>query len=233
MNRRPSSGEIYRHFKDKLYQIITIAKHSETGEELVIYQALYGDYKCYARPLEMFVSEVDHEKYPNVKQKYRFERRTSCETEVVCEKTVYKVENVEKQQKESVQRPIETSSFQTTESFIKKDNINRNINKVESLSLNRQENTKNRNIAENSSSKDRIKNMSTEEKMMAFFDTDDLEERYKILSSLRDDITDTMIDNMAVVMDIVIEDGNLTKRYDDLKHAIQTKQRYEQNTRLR
>lgn len=74
MERMPKPFEQYRHFKGGRYQILCVAEREDTGEQLVIYQALYGDGKIWARNLEEFTSEVDHEKYPDVKQRWRFER---------------------------------------------------------------------------------------------------------------------------------------------------------------
>ena len=76
-------GDIVQHFKrewvsadtsEYLYKVLAVAHHTENGEKLMIYQALYAPFKICARPYDMFMSEVDKEKYPDIKQKYRFEK---------------------------------------------------------------------------------------------------------------------------------------------------------------
>lgn len=187
MQRIPRSGEIYRHFKNKLYQIVTTATHSETGEQMVIYQALYGDYQVYARPLAMFVSEVDHRKYPQVEQKYRFERikRSFADCgEPVCEAA----EDALPETKPKERKETETIQVSRTQRP-SRDTVN--------------------------------------PKLMEFLDTEDLDERYEILLSMRDEITNHMINSMAVVTDVVIPEGDVNDRYEQLKSCLRTKQRYE------
>ena len=71
--RKIKTNTIYRHFKGDKYLVIDIVKNSETDEDMVLYQGLYGSCQKYVRPYEMFASKVDKEKYPNVEQEYRFE----------------------------------------------------------------------------------------------------------------------------------------------------------------
>lgn len=165
LGRRPKNGEIYRHFKGGLYRIETIAVHTETGEELVVYQALYGDFKMYARPLAMFLEETDRGKYPDAAQRYRFER---VETE-----------------NEGMPEAEEKGAFNADGAG------------------------------------------TVHPKLMEFLDADRMEDKYNILVSMRDCVTDGMINTMAVVLDVVIPEGELAERYEQLKLCVRTKQRYE------
>lgn len=81
MERKIKINWVYHHFKWKSYIVEWIAKHSETLEEYVVYRQLYWNNELYIRPLDMFLSEVDHEKYPDVKQTYRFETEEELSNE--------------------------------------------------------------------------------------------------------------------------------------------------------
>lgn len=74
MRREPMESQLYRHFKGNVYRVICVAQHTESGEKMVVYTRNDIQDKCYVRPLEMFLSEVDAQKYPDVKEKYRFTR---------------------------------------------------------------------------------------------------------------------------------------------------------------
>lgn len=194
MDRTPKPGEFYRHFKNKLYQIVTVATHSETGEKLVIYQALYDDFGVYARPLDIFVSEVDHEKYPDVKQKYRFERITpqTKQTDTQVKSEAVRQSAAKMPEAGSVQ--VQTSKAQVA---------------------------------------DADDDQAPNPQLIKFLDADTLEEKYNILVSMSDTITDRLLDDMAVVMDVVLPAAPLMERYEDLKNIIRTRQHYEFANRLR
>lgn len=206
---KPRSGEKYLHFKNKLYQIVTVAKHSETGEELVIYQALYGDFCIYARPFSMFISEVDHEKYPQVPQKYRFMLVEQYQSEDISEPFV------ETAMEESVSG--EPESGKVYENTMSKEEKRHEDTMPES-----EKEQNSRNSSGYIGNKKDVTDL-----LMDFYDAGSYGEKYKILTAMREGITDTMINNMAVVLDVVISEGPLEKRYEELKRCLRTYEKYE------
>lgn len=221
MERIPKSGEFYRHFKNKLYQVITVATHSETGEELVIYQALYGDYKTYARPLAMFTSEVDHEKYPEVTQKYRFERVEPGDWEKHVEQASAWEDTgaASDADCDGAEKFPDTAGYRKCEEVQTQENIAQGTAQI----------TEDSRTVENQA--DELKDQINP-KVLEFLDTEDFDERYNILVSLRDELDDQMVNILAVALDVVIPEGRLEERYDALKNCLRTRQRYE-STRLR
>ena len=110
MNQIPQAGEIYQHFKGKLDLIVALATHTETGEQLVIYQALYGEFQVFARPLSMFLEKVDAKKYPDAAGKDRFMRIPMAEAAAVPQPVPAPSENPVEP------RPAAMSSESTVES---------------------------------------------------------------------------------------------------------------------
>lgn len=233
MRTDPKPQEMYRYFKGNIYQIRCLAKHSETGEMMVVYQAMYDTFQIYVRPLDMFMEEVDHVKYPDVKQKYRFELLQDMEMTSSVQSQSYDLE------KDLMQLQIHMQDGKTVQpqTHVQEELADQQqIRAQEDLLAQPQTHAQ-----ADAATQLQTTCIQTEESdeqvhidplVMEFLDADTYEQRLNILAALRHRITDDMINTMAVAVDLEIKDGNIEERYEELKNCLLTFERYECN-RLR
>lgn len=185
MARQLVIGGFYRHFKDKLYQVKGTAIHSETKEKMVIYQGLYGSYEMYVRPYDMFLSEVDHIKYPDVVQKYRFEL-------------------------------IDIKTGKSLEADYEEKNQNMESEKSEELEE-----------LEESKESEESEESEEDSKLIRFLDAYDYKEKLDILTSMRGELNDGLIDIMAESIEVAVPEGDITDRYNSLRKCLMAHTKYE------
>ncbi|MCD8133631.1 MAG: DUF1653 domain-containing protein [Clostridiales bacterium] len=216
----PMPGEKYLHFKNRLYQVISVAYHSETMEKYVVYQALYGDFKTYIRPYEMFISEVDHEKYPDVTQRYRFRYLEDADDHVSGE-APGEHDDTEKRLSDDPsegESPLRTSPTKTPLPEFSPETESPAGSLPETGCLLK---------AKTEASPEDHTEGHLNPWLDKILDARDFDEKYKIVCDMHNDVTDRLIDDIAVVMDLAIPEGDLKSRYDQLKYCLRTRQRYE------
>lgn len=125
MRENPKPFEVYQHFKGNQYQILTLAKDSEDGRDLVVYQAMYGDYQVYVRDLEQFMSPVDREKYPSASQRYRFEKKSKGEVGTEAAGTTQSAQPESREEKEQTEAFLDpdVAAFLDADSYSQKLDI--------------------------------------------------------------------------------------------------------------
>lgn len=217
--RTPRPQEIYRHFKGRLYQVLTLARHSETGEVLVVYQALYGDYGVFARPLSMFCSEVDAVKYPGAMQKERFQLWKGSEEahalfageSPVTGNREARAKQPEEDRQTRGKQPEEDRQTRAKQS----DGMFSQKEKPAEPSVQAAE-----------------EEVQLDPRLLRFLDANRMEEKMEILDSMQGDVTDEMIDIMAISLDTEIVSGEASERIAALRETIQMRLRFE-SSRLR
>ncbi|MGN0424250.1 MAG: DUF1653 domain-containing protein [Acetatifactor sp.] len=209
----PKVHEIYKHFKGNLYQITAIAEHTETGELLVIYQAMYGEFKTYARPLSMFISRVDREKYPEVTQEFRFELQgPEAERQRAALGTFSGMETAAVSKDAAVQEKVPEQG-QKSETGEKPP-----MHAVKPM-------TDEKSVASDRCTAE--EELQLDPGVLEFLDADSYEEKLNVLAGLHHRITDHMLTTMAISCDIEVGEGDIEKRYSQLRNCLLTLQKYE------
>lgn len=226
MRDNPKPYEIYRHFKGNTYQILAIAKDSEDGHLIVVYQALYGSYEIYARDLVQFMSPVDHINYPEVEAQYRFTKVESAQP-IVNGGNVHSYNRSDSKTDTGYSDSRSNSKANTVHSESRSDvNVN-----AEYQSSQSDEKT-NAGHQDDRSDVKTDTDYQMDPQVEAFLDADSYEEKLNILAGLHRRITDDMLQIMALTMDIELNPGSTQERYDELKNCLLTRDKFEADRRF-
>ena len=222
MNQIPQAGEIYQHFKGKLYRIVALATHTETGEQLVIYQALYGEFQVFARPLSMFLEKVDAKKYPDAAGKDRFMRIPMAEAAAVSRPVAAPSENPVELRPDAMssENPVEPRPAAMS---------SENPVEPRSAAMPSESTVESRAVA--ASSENSVE-PQPDPGLLAFLDADSYEEKLEVFAALEGKADLHMLNAIAASLDLELSEGSLEEQYDTLKSCLMTLERYECN-RLR
>lgn len=223
--------EQYVHFKGGRYQVLNLAEMEDTGEILVIYQALYGEGRIYARPLSSFVSEVDRKKYPDAAQYWRFRRVVPPEDEPALSRSAGNAQehtacarpteqSIARDAQERAVRGADLPAGKPSSQAARSSDWN-SFEAPDSLAVR----SSDRNGADDPA-------FAQDEPALApavldFLDAETADERLGILAAARGTLTDEMIDTMAYALGIEVEPGPIDSRYLDLRECLLTISRYE------
>jgi hypothetical protein len=214
-DRVPQPGQIYNHFKNKLYQIITLGYDAETGEAMVVYQALYGEFKTYIRKLESFLSEVDHVKYPEVVQKYRFELKN------------LKEESTSEPTERQMASPMPVHAVPSE--AISKDEGRQQVELQSEVPEQKEVGIETPEVAVPAAVTE-INGVNAV--LLKFLDADSFYKKLEVITSNRKHMNDRVINDMAVSLDCTVEEGPLENRIQGLIFCLQALCRFE-DKRLR
>lgn len=226
MRDNPKPYEIYRHFKGNIYQILAIAKDSEDGHLIVVYQALYGSYEIYARDLVQFMSPVDRIKYPEAEAQYRFTKVDSAQP-TVNDKNGHSYSQSDTKT-DTGNSDSRSNSQMDTGHFESRSDVNVNVEYQSSQS----DEKTNTGHQDDQSDVKADADYQMDPQVEAFLDADSYEEKLNILAGLHRRITDDMLKIMALTMDIELNPGSTQEQYDELKNCLLTRNKFEADRRI-
>lgn len=202
-----NAGEFYKHFKGQLYQVRALAENSEDNTPMVVYQAMYTPFKIWVRPLSMFLEKLDKEKYPDAAQEYRFER-------IILDDR----QNTEAAEPDIVQSE---KSAAVTNTIHPEEAITVSDEEITDALLSGQ--------VERKLSGKISDNQLAAKGLMIFLDAENYHDKRHIFSSLEPYLNDTMLNNIAVTLDLVLDEGSPEQHFDTILNCLETHEHYECN----
>ena len=232
--KNPKAGEVYRHFKGNLYEVLGIAAHTETSEKLVVYRDCNNAERVFARPLDMFMSKVDHIKYPFVRAKYRFtleaeaveveyvveeviaEENEGTEEEAAAEVLADEVEETEVVEEAPVEEEVVSAPVEQAEEVVEEPVVEGDTEEISAEEITEP--------SEEVPALDPI--------VEKILDAKEYTEKIEYFELLRNRCDESMLATLAMAMDIQLEEDTLEGKYAQILKTFKMHEKYE-TSRLR